>query len=275
MVDRRAIIALSLPLVLVFAIGLAARVWETPGRLFSGLSLPLSSTSVTLPTVLIAGLADGINPCAFTLLLLFAAAVASMWRDVDEANTRTWRTKMILCGGAFILAIFVTYLVLGTGLLQASAALSQNHIGPRLGALISIFLGLWMIKDYLVPEWGPRLTAPAAVGKLVRTWGGRATFAAMFGLGVLVGLCTVPCSGAVYLAVVSMLALQQSFIESYLYLLVYNIMFVVPLIALLVAASARPTLNRLGRWNLHYRDRVRLALGSGVVALGLVILATV
>jgi len=42
-----------------------------------------------------------------------------------------------------------------------------------------------------------------------------------------------------------------------------------------VAASARPTLNRLAHWNLHHKEWVRLALGSGVVAMGLVILATV
>jgi len=272
---RRVLVAVSLSLVLMVAIGLAAEVWDTPARFYSGVSVPLASGSVALPTVLIAGLADGINPCAFTLLLLFAAAIASMWGDADGAAGMALRTRMILYGGAFILAIFITYLVLGTGLLWASTALSQNHLGPRLGALASIFLGLWMIKDYLVPDWGPRLSAPAMIGTFVRGWGRRATLASMFGLGVLVGLCTVPCSGAIYLAVVSMLALRQNFAESYLYLILYNVMFVVPLIGLLLAASARPVLNRLGRWNLHHRNYVRLGLGSGVVTLGLAILATV
>ena len=275
MVSRRTLVAISLSLVLVFAVGLAAGLWNTPARLYSGFSMPVTAGSFTLATVLVAGLADGINPCAFTLLLLFAAAIASMWKDAGEVGRLALRTRIILYGGAFIFAIFLTYLFLGTGLLQASTALSQDHIGPRLGALVSVFLGLWMIKDYLVPEWGPRLAAPAVMGKFVQTWGRRATLAAMFGLGVLVGLCTVPCSGAIYLAVVSMLALQENFVEAYLYLLLYNVMFVVPLIGLLLAASARPTLNRLGRWNLHHRGHVRLGLGGGVVALGLVILATV
>jgi cytochrome c-type biogenesis protein len=275
MVDRRTLVALSLFLVLLLAVGLTAGLWNTPARLFSGLSIPLTATPVTLATVVIAGLVDGINPCAFTLLLLFAAAIASMWKDAGESGRRALRTRIFLYGGAFIFAIFLTYLVLGTGLLRASTALSSDHIGPRIGALVSVFLGLWMIKDYLVPEWGPHLSAPAMIGKLVRSWGRQATAAAMFGLGILVGLCTVPCSGAIYLAVVSMLALQESFFKAYLYLLLYNVMFVVPLIGLLVAASARPTLNRLGRWNLHHRGHVRLGLGGGVVALGLVILATV
>ncbi|MFV2093264.1 MAG: cytochrome c biogenesis CcdA family protein, partial [Hyphomicrobiales bacterium] len=265
----------SLLLVLVLAVGLAAGVWNTPALLFAGLSIPLTTGAITLPTVIIAGLADGINPCAFTLLLLFAAAIATLWKDAGEASRLALQARIIGYGGAFIFAIFLTYLFLGTGLLQASTALSQDHLGPRIGALVSVFLGLWMIKDYLVPEWGPRLSAPSMVGKFVQTWGRRATPVAMFGLGILVGLCTVPCSGAIYLVVVSMLALQENFIKSYTYLLVYNVMFVVPLIGLLLAASARPTLIRLGRWNLHHRGHVRLGLGGSVVALGLVILATV
>ncbi len=275
--NRRAIVAISLPVVLVLAIGLAAGIWETPSHLYAGTSGPLSSSSVALPTVLIAGLADGINPCAFTVLLLFVAAITSKYRDVGgtSSSSQGARAKLLLFGGAFIIAIFVIYLSLGVGLFRASTALTQNHLGARLGALAAVFLGLWMLKDYFAPGWGPRLRAPEVIGNLVRTRGQRATLVSMFGLGILVGLCTVPCSGAVYLAVLSMLALQQSFVQSYLYLVLYNVMFIVPLVAILAAASARPTMNRIAHWNLHHRERVRLVLGGGVVALGLAILATV
>jgi hypothetical protein len=37
----------------------------------------------------------------------------------------------------------------------------------------------------------------------------------------------------------------------------------------------RPTLNRLAHWNLHHKEWVRLALGGGVIIMGLIILATV
>jgi hypothetical protein len=50
---------------------------------------------------------------------------------------------------------------------------------------------------------------------------------------------------------------------------------VLPLVIILIAASARPTLNRLAHWNLHHKEWVRLALGGGVVIMGLIILATV
>jgi cytochrome c biogenesis protein CcdA len=97
----------------------------------------------------------------------------------------------------------------------------------------------------------------------------------MLVLGGLVGLCTVPCSGAVYLAVLSLLALQTSFIQAYVYLILYNLAFILPLVAILVLASARPALARLAHWNNHHREGVRLALGGAVSLMGLVILATV
>ena len=224
---------------------------------------------------MIAGLIDGINPCAFTVLLLFIAAIASMYRGVEAVTIGMMRAKLLFFGGAFVVAIFLTYLILGTGLLTTSSFLTQNHVGSRLGAVAAVFLGLWMLKDYFLPGWGSRLRAPAFMGNLVSEWGQRATLASMFGLGILVGLCTVPCSGAVYVAVLSMLALQDSFARSYLYLVLYNVMFVAPLVAILIAASARPGLNRLAHWNLHHREGVRLLLGGGVVVMGLAILATV
>lgn len=272
---RRVFVLVSFPLVLVLAIGLAAGIWEAPARLYSSGPGPLSSPFVSLPAVVVAGLIDGINPCAFTVLLLFVAAVASMYREAGSTTRDATRTRLFLFGGVFIAAIFATYLTLGTGLLKTSTVLIQNHVGSRFGALAAVFLGLWMVKDSFFPGWGPQLSAPAGLGKLVRDWGQRATLTSMFGLGVLVGLCTVPCSGAIYVAILSMLALQENFVRSYLYLVLYNLMFVAPLLAILVAASARPVLNRIAHWNLHHKNQVRLAMGSTVVLLGLAILATV
>jgi cytochrome c-type biogenesis protein len=91
----------------------------------------------------------------------------------------------------------------------------------------------------------------------------------------LVGLCTVPCSGAVYLGVLSLLALQPTAVLGYGYLVLYNLVFVLPLILILIAAPARPTLHQLARRNLHHKEWVRLTLGGGIAVMGLLLLATV
>ena len=72
-----------------------------------------------------------------------------------------------------------------------------------------------------------------------------------------------------------LLAAQPSALQGFAYLVLYNVMFILPLLGILAIASTRPLLNRLARWNLHHKEQVRLALGSGVVLMGLAILATV
>jgi cytochrome c biogenesis protein CcdA len=229
---------------------------------------------ITLPAVLFAATVDGINPCAFTVLLLFITAMLATFQ-AGEQNIHAIRARLLSQGGIYIAAIFLTYLSLGIGLLKTVDLFTRQHLPARLGALAAILFGLWMLKDFFLPDWGWRLQAPAKIGSLARKMAQKATVPALIVGGFLIGLCTVPCSGAVYLGVLSLLALQPTALLGYGYLVLYNVVFVLPLIIILVAASARPTLNRLAHWNLHHKEWVRLVLGGGVVIMGLVILATV
>ena len=229
---------------------------------------------ITLPTVVVAAAVDGINPCAFTVLLLFITAMlASM--QAGRQTLRAIRLRILGQGSIYIAAVFLTYLALGIGLLKTLDIFTRQHLPARLGALAAILFGLWMLKDFFLPDLGWRLQAPAQMGSMAREMAKKATIPALIVGGFLIGLCTVPCSGAVYLGVLSLLALQPSALLGYGYLVLYNLIFVLPLILILIAASARPTLNQLAHWNMHHKEWVRLALGGGVVIMGLVILATV
>jgi cytochrome c biogenesis protein CcdA len=248
-----------------------------------GLSAPSGPTAagvawlpaVTVGAVVVAGVADGFNPCAFTVLLLFITALLAAGQGRAAESATALRQRVIGLGSIYIGSVFVTYLALGVGLLSTAELVTQRHLPARAGALLSIALGLWMLKDYFLPELGARLVAPAAVGQWARAAAQRATVPALVAGGVLIGICTVPCSGALYLAILSLLAAQSSALAGFGYLVLYNVVFVLPLAVILVGASARPALNRLARWNLHHRERVRLGLGSGVVLMGFVILVTV
>lgn len=230
--------------------------------------------AITLPTVIVAGLVDGINPCAFTVLLLFVTALLATLPSSPKQVSAA-RRRLLGMGSIYIGAIFLTYLALGVGFLHSIDIFTRGHLPARLGALFAVLLGLWMIKDYFLPDFGWRLQAPARVGELARHWARVATLPAMVAGGFLIGLCTVPCSGAVYLGVLSLLALQPTALLGYGYLVLYNLVFVAPLLAILAMASARPTLGGVAHWNLHHRERVRLVLGAGVVGMGLLLLATV
>ncbi len=231
--------------------------------------------SVTLGTVVVGGLIDGINPCAFTVLLLFVTAMLATLQVSNAADINAARARIVSMGSIYIASVFLTYLALGVGLLATSALFSRFHAPARIGAVLAIGMGLWLLKDVFLPDLGPRLAAPKVVGQWTVDAARKATIPALIVGGFLIGLCTVPCSGAVYLAVLSLLSLQESALVGFAYLVLYNSMFILPLVVLLIAASARPTLNRLAHWNLHHQEWVRLALGAGVVGMGLLILATV
>src|SRR5574341_1117609 len=261
---------------IVLALGaIALTGWWHPNAPDTAMQVYLPA--ITLPTVIIAGLVDSINPCAFTVLLLFITALLATVQAGPAASisVNTIRLRILGMGSIYIAAIFLTYLALGVGLLQSMGFFTRQHLPARLGALLAVLFGLWMLKDFFLPEWGWRLQAPGKVAQIARKSARRATVPALIVGGFLIGLCTVPCSGAVYLAVLSLLALQPTALLGYGYLVLYNVVFILPLVAILLAASARPTLNRLAHWNLHHKEWVRLALGAGVVAMGLIILATV
>ncbi len=232
----------------------------------------MSGSEPTLPVVVSAALLDSVNPCAFAVLLTFIAATLLLAERSSArgpgARWLLWRTGLVYISG-----VFVTYLGLGLGLLAFASALGQTHWVGRGAALGAIALGLLALQEALVPEWGMRLGVPAGLDERLHALAARATLPAVFAAGVLVGLCTVPCSGAIYLAVLGLLASQATFTEGLAYLLLYNLLFVLPLVALLAAAGSRPVFNRLGRWQLHHRRSLKLGLGLVAVGLGLLLLA--
>jgi cytochrome c biogenesis protein CcdA len=232
----------------------------------------MSGGELTLPVVASAALLDSVNPCAFAVPLTFIAATLLLAERSSAhglgARWLLWRTGLV-----YVFGVFVTYLGLGLGLLAFARALGQTHWVGRVAALGAIALGLLALQEALVPEWGVRLGVPASLSDRLHALTARATLPAVFGAGVLVGLCTVPCSGAIYLAVLGLLASQATFSEGLAYLVLYNVLFVLPLVALLTLAGSRPVLHRLGRWQLHHRAGLKLGLGIVAVALGLLLLA--
>src|SRR3990172_2612090 len=127
-------------------------------------SMQMYLPQITLPTVVVAGLVDGINPCAFTVLLLFITTLTATLKAGDQ-NVTALRARLIGTGGIYIAAVFLTYLALGIGLLNSLSFFTQQHLPARLAALIAVLLGLWMLKDYFTPEIGWRLQAPARLGR--------------------------------------------------------------------------------------------------------------
>jgi cytochrome c-type biogenesis protein len=240
--------------------------------------------ALTLPLVVAAALADSVNPCAFAVLLTFIAAtfVLAERASATGATGATGaaaglptRWFLYRTGSVYVAGVFLTYLSLGLGLLAFGRALGQTHWVSRAAGLGAIVLGLVALQEALVPEWGVRLTVPARLRGWLRRLTEKATLPAALGAGVLVGLCTVPCSGAVYLAVLGLLATRTTWTAGLGYLVLYNALFVAPLVVLLALAGSKPVFYKLSYWQLHNRGALKLTVALAAVFLGVALLAIV
>lgn len=104
---------------------------------------------ITLPTVVGAAALDGVNPCAFTVLLLLATALIAA-ADQGPGGVGSLRARLLTRGGIFIAAVFLTYLALGLGVLGTIGLFTRRHWPARIAALLAVFAGLWMLKDYFL-----------------------------------------------------------------------------------------------------------------------------
>ena len=73
----------------------------------------------------------------------------------------------------------------------------------------------------------------------ISDWAHKATVPSAIVVGILVALFEFPCSGAPYVAILSLLSVKQSFIGGVFYLLIYNLVFVAPLILIFLLSSNR------------------------------------
>ena len=239
---------------------------------------------LSVPAIVGAGVLDGFNPCAFGVLILFAtfalglAARQSLATGGAAPDVRGASRTVLGLGSIFVLGVLVTYFLLGLGLLTVLASLTDfggNHLPSRIAALVAIGLGLWMVRDVLLPDAPWKLEAPHALHGRMRDWTRVTSPVALFGGGVLIGLCTVPCSGAVYLGVVALLGASGTVAAGLGGLALYNLAYITPLVVLLVLASRPGLIRVINRWHLQHAGGTKLVVALVVLALGFAILLMV
>jgi cytochrome c-type biogenesis protein len=224
---------------------------------------------LTVPTVLASGFADGFNPCAFALLVLFATYTLTLVNAVtsDGSPTIEARRRLLGAGSLYVGAVWVTYFVIGLGLLSFLGWLGRDHLVARAASMLALVMALWMLKDVFLPGVGPSMMAPAGTHGRMQRAIERGGLAGMLIAGVLVGICTVPCSGAIYLDIVAVLHASGGGPTGLALLALYNIAFIVPLLTLLLVVGNRRVLGQLGRWNRSNSPWVKTGLALAVIAM--------
>lgn len=221
---------------------------------------------VLLPMVLLNGLIDSFNPCAITILLLFIALTFTMMKE----------RKLVLAMGVFYIAsIYITYLLIGLGILQVTHLFGVPHLMGKIGAWLIIIAGVIGLKDYFFPKFLPWLNLRISLNnrQLISEWVYKASIPAAIVVGFLVGICEFPCSGAIYLATIGLLAIKATFWKGFLYLLLYNVMFILPLVIIYLVGTNRKVVEKMLFWQEKNAPMLRLITAVIMLVLGIIILA--
>ena len=189
--------------------------------------------------IIIAGLIDGVNPCAFATIILFMSYLAIIGRKGKS---------LIYVGIAFTGSVFLTYFLVGLGIFKFIQTLSVFSIFSKILyiviALLAFALGVLSFYDFLKARKGKAkdmfLQLPEFLkNRIQKTIRGRARterfVIAAFVTGVVVSLLELACTGQVYLpTLVFVVGVPELKKNAILYLILYNLMFVVPLIVVFI-----------------------------------------
>ena len=243
------------------ALLVAAVLFFRMGNIGTGALWSISNEgSWLLPLVLVAALIDSINPCAFGILLLTVAFLLSIGKA---------RLGILKIGGAYVMGILAVYFLIGLGILQALHLFNTPHFMAKLGAGLLIILGAINLISEFFPSFPLKPRIPHAAHKKMAELMEKASIPTAFVLGALVGLCEFPCTGGPYLMVLGLLHDNTTYLTGVGYLILYNAVFIIPLVIVLLIASDATLVEKVRAWKQSETKHMRLWGGIAMIILGL------
>ena len=214
----------------------------------------------TLVVVAVTAAVDSINPCAIGVLILMISVLLAAKRS----------TKRILSlGFAYIFAVFFIYFLAGLGLTYFFANIPlfvTEYLSIIVGILI-IIVGIIEVKDFFWYGKGFSLTIPPIFAKRLHNYSSKTTVLGIMFLGAFVSGVELPCTGAPYLAIITLLSQYFDF-TAFLLLILYNVIFVSPLIVILLLVAGGKKLHEIKRWKQSNRKYMRLFVGLLLILMG-------
>ncbi|KKQ80166.1 MAG: Cytochrome c biogenesis protein, transmembrane region [Parcubacteria group bacterium GW2011_GWC2_38_7] len=214
---------------------------------------------ITIPLIVGSAVVDSINPCAFAVLIFLILYLITVKN----------KKKMLQIGLVYISVVFLVYLAAGLGLLSFIQSFTLTKFFYYFTAGLSIVLGLINIKDYFWYGKGISLAIPASQKARLDKYVKKATLPAAIILGVLVAFFELPCTGGVYLAIISLLASRETWMSAFAYLFFYNLIFIAPLLIILLLAYKGLSPEKIEKWRQSQKKTMRLAIGLVLISLGL------
>ena|GEM_PF-2812184 len=193
-------------------------------------------------SVVAAGLLDGVNPCAFAVLVFFISYLAFTGRE---------SRRLLWVGIIFISAIFMTYFLLGIGIFNFLHVLKRFQIIINIiyiaTAIVALTFAFYNITDSIKARKGDTkglsLQLPERIKRLTHSIirkhvSSKYIFIVAGFTGFLISLFEFGCTGQIYLpTIVYILNMPGMKYKALTFLGLYNIMFIIPLLFILVAVT--------------------------------------
>ncbi len=251
-------------LIAKYAQGGAERVWKDFDTANAQNTLIERFRALGPLTVVFAGLVDGLNPCAFATLIFLISYLSFSERKGRE---------ILAVGGAFTLSVFLAYLVVGLGFYKVLDLLGDllttlSRVVYALTALLCVLLALISFRDFLKARRGEigemSLKLPASLRRRVHAvvrsgQQVRAFVIGAFVTGVLVSLIELACTGQIYLPTIIFVAsIPELRVQAISYLVLYNLVFILPLVVVFALTYFGTTSHELGRFLERHTATVKL-----------------
>jgi hypothetical protein len=227
-----------------------------------------------LTTVLVAGFIDGLNPCAFATIVFLVSYLSFLGKQSREILTY---------GIIFTFGVFIAYLIAGMGLMAGFRQLSGFPLLTKgIYLVIAVFafvLGVISLYDYVLYRRGQaakmKLQLPMALKKKIhgiiriQTRSPKAGFIGTFVLGFVIAATEVICTGQLYLPTIGyIMTIPKLRAYAFFNLVLYNLMFIIPLAGIFVAAFFGVTSERMAIATKEHTGTVKLLTALLFMGLG-------
>ena len=223
---------------------------------------------LTLGIVIAAALADSINPCVFGVLIFLLAYMVTVFKN---------KLKMLLAGLIYTTVVYVTYLLIGIGIFAFTQSTGVVKPFYWVAGSIAIIAGLLEVKDYfwygrgfslqMIPGGAEKIKKLSKIMKELETEHPFLSLGVAALLGFVVVLFEFPCTGAPYLAILALLS-AGDYSSGIPMLLLYNLIFILPLFVIIALVYLGHTSHKLEKWRKEHRGLMRLGVGLFLLAFG-------
>lgn len=215
-----------------------------------GKEIKISSQSSLMFLGIVLGLADGINPCMFSVLLFLLTYLLAIGS----------KKKAIKVGLVFTLGVFVIYFLFMYGMINLIALIGVIQKVKIAVAVFALIASLILIKDFFAYGRWISLEIPKSTKPFIEKLIKKGTIPSAILLALLSSLVELPCTAGIPLVYTTLLAQRAG--SHIPYLLWYNLFFVVPLFVIIGSvAFAFAQVDKIEKWRLNFRKYMRLFAG--------------